>query len=601
LAVAASAALPSFAVAEGPSGEMPLTQWVRAMDQGNTGTAEGRQTGDFQGADVTMPNTANPAPVKGKKAIPSYEGSVAWYRTTFAAPTAGTYAVSFESVNCFAEVWIDGEAAGTHVGFDLPFEVRKALAAGTHTLVVRADWRDPLLQIHEGFHRTWFNFGGIPGKVSVRQLGASELANPTIQTALSPDSPKAQTATATVSVEVRNDGPTRTIAPEGTLKRAGRTIPVKWAAQTVGANESVRMTAAATVEEPALWEPGRPKLYELTIEVPGESSYTTRIGLRELTWRDGKARLNGRPLTLHGASFQSEAPGRGEALGQAEENTIVRELQAIHANATRSQHPLPTSMLERLDAAGIMVWQGVGPNDPSGDWTARTKPLEERALQSVQTAVEAAQTHASVIAWNLTNEMAGNGHPAGQARYVEEAAAWLHSYDPGRMVAVDVWGVHPPRVAGAVFANVDAVSETDYSGWYEGARERPKQVKRMIREREEAMNRTFAGKVQIISEFGAEANALNRPKRPGGYAFQANVLTEHITTYEADPDLSGMLVWVLRDFAAVPTYNGGSVRRELPHMKLIEGINGKGLFDRGGRPKPAAAVVAKLFKALPAF
>jgi beta-galactosidase/beta-glucuronidase len=585
---------------EGPGGERPLTEWTRAEDPKDTGAAEGRQTGAFGGTAVTVPDTANPAPVKGAAAIGSYEGSTAWYRTTFTAATAGTYAVSFESVSQTAEVWIDGEAAGTHTGFDLPFEVQRALGAGTHTIVVHVDWRDPVAQTHEGFHRTIFNFGGIPGKVYVRQLGASGLANPTVQTALEPDSPKAKTATVAVSVEVRNNGPARTIAPEGTLRRAGKTIPVRFAAQSVGAGESVRMRAAATVPRPALWEPGKPSLYELTIDVQGESSYRTHVGLRELTWAGGRMYLNGRRLMLKGASFQMEAAGRGEALGPAEEDAIVKELQTIGANATRSQHPLPAGMLERLDAAGIMVWQGVGPNDPSGDWTGRTKALEEHALGDVQTAAEAEQTHPCVIAWNLTNEMAGSGREDGQVQYIEAAAAWLHGHDPGRMVAVDVWGEHAPKVAGPVFANVDAVSETDYSGWYEDVHDSAKRLRGLVRERAKAMNRTFAGKVQIISEFGAEANARNRPKRPGGYAFQSAVLTDHITTYEADSALSGMLVWVLRDFAGTPTYNGGSVRRELPKMKLIEGINGKGLFDYGGRPKPAAAVVAKLFRALPA-
>jgi hypothetical protein len=310
--------------------------------------------------------------------------------------------------------------------------------------------------------------------------------------------------------------------------------------------------------------------------------------------------LNGQRLTLHGASIQLEAKGHGEALGPAEEAALVRELQAIGANATRSQHPLPASFLERLDAAGIMVWQGVGPNDPSGDWTGITPTLAERAQEDVRTAAMAEQLHPSVIAWNLTNELAGNGHPGGQAQYVEAMSQWLHAYDPGRMVAVDVWGLHPPEHAGPLFAGVDAVAETDYSGWYEGVHYGPKRIGRFIRERLAAMHRTFAGKVQIISEFGAEANAMNKPGRPGGYAFQSHLLSRHISIYEADPHLSGMLVWVLRDFAETPTYHGGSVRRELPHVKLIEGLNGKGLFDYAGGPKPAERAVARLFKALPA-
>jgi hypothetical protein len=586
---------------EGPGGRVALTQWTLRRDPEDVGQLRGWPTGDFGGTSVSVPDVVNPAPIKGKRAVPDFEGSVAWYRTTLTAPTAGTYALEFASANYLVEVWIDGHPLDSHVGFYLPFEFRDALGAGTHTLVVRVDWHDPLLQTDEGFNRAWFNFGGLDGAVSMRELTASELSDPTIQTTLTPDAPTATQATVQLGVVVRNNGPARTLAPEGTLTRPGQAIPVTFTPQLVGAEQAVTMTATVTVPTPALWAPGSPNLYELTLDIPGESSYSAHVGLRQFTWGGGKMYLNGQPLELHGASIQFEAPGHGDALGPAEEDTLIQELQATGANAARTQHPLPASMLERLDAAGILVWQGVGPVDPSGDWTGITPQLAERAREDVRTTAQADQLHPSIIAWNLTNEMAGNGHPGGQAQYVEAMSQWLHAYDPGRMVAVDVWGEHPPRHgAGHLYSDVDAVSETDYSGWYEGLHDKPAKLRKLIDSRLAAMNATFAGKVQLISEFGAEGNALNRPDRPGSYAFQTRLLTQHIHLYEADPALSGMLVWVLRDFALNPTYYGGSVLTEDRHIKLIEGILGKGLFDYAGHPKPVEHAVARLFKALPA-
>jgi hypothetical protein len=587
---------------EGPGGRVPLTTWILRLDPEDLGQLRGWPSGDFGGAAVSVPNVVNAAPVKGRSAVPDFEGSVAWYRTVITAPTAGTYALEFGSANYLVEVWVDGRPLGAHVGFYLPFEYRTPLAAGTHMLVVRVDWRAPLLQTNEGFNRSWFNFGGLDGPVSLREVAASELSDPTLETTLTPDAPTTPQATVQVAVNVRNNGPARTLATEGTLSRPGQTIPIAFAPQPVGAEQTVRMSAIVTVPSPALWAPGSPNLYELTLTVPGESSYTARVGLRQLTWGAGRMYLNGEPLELHGASIQFEAPGHGDALGPAEEQTLVQELQEIGANAARTQHPLPASMLERLDAAGILVWQGVGPVDPSGDWTGVTPPLAERAREDVRTTVQADALHPSIIAWNLTNEMAGNGHPGGQAQYVEAMAQWLHAYDPGRLVAVDVWGEHPPHPGhvAPLYNAVDAVSETDYSGWYEGLRDKPAQLRALIERRLRAMNATFAGKVQLISEFGAEGTALDKPGRPGSYAFQTRLLTDHIHLYEADPALSGMLVWVLRDFALTPTYYGGSVLAEDHHIKLIEGILGKGLFEYDGRPKPAAAAVARLYAALPA-
>ena len=114
-----------------------------------------------------------------------------------------------------------------------------------------------------------------------------------------------------------------------------------------------------------------PALQALRLEVPGEAGFTARVGLRELRWAGGRLRLNGEALVLRGASIQEDAPGRGDALTDADVDAIVARLQAIGANATRSQHPLSPALLERLDAAGILVWQGVGPVDAPGAWTSR--------------------------------------------------------------------------------------------------------------------------------------------------------------------------------------------------------------------------------------
>ncbi len=120
-----------------------------------------------------------------------------------------------------------------------------------------------------------------------------------------------------------------------------------------------------------------------------------------------------------------------------------------------------------------------------------------------------------------------------------------------------------------------------------------------MRQRLRAQERTFAGKVLIVSEFGAESNTLNPPGAAGSYAYQSAVLARHIAVYSADPKLSGMLVWDLNDYPLVPSFEGGSIHFKLPQVKLIEGLNQKGLFTYGGNAKPAAGVVARLFKALP--
>jgi hypothetical protein len=620
-------ALPSHsAIVEGPGGRTELTRWTLRRDPANRGLALGWRRGKFGGAGVSVPNVVSPTPFSGPAGASNYEGSVAWYRTTFAAPHAGVYALTFESANFEANVWIDGHAVASHRGSYLPFEARATLAAGRHTVVVRVDWRDPAAQSQEGFHRTWFNWGGLDGEVDVRAIGPSELSSPTIATTLAPATPSSgsgttsgsgtappgassspggpdaaatQTATVRVSVEVRNNGPTRTLVPTGTLVHGTQTIPLSFAGLTLEHGQASRASTTVTVTAPALWSPASPSLYQLTLAVGHESSYSARVGLRQLTWHGGHVYLNGARLQLHGASIEEDALGHGDALTPDEQSQLVSELKAIGANAARSQHPLDPGMLERLDAAGILVWQGIGPVEGAGNWYSTTPGLLAAAEQQARTAVLAAELHPSIFAWNLVDEVANNGRDGAEVAYVQSLTRWLHAHDPTRMVGVDVWGDHPPARPGALYAGVDAVAETDYSGWYDNPHSSPAAVSAEVSRRLQAMQRTFAGKVLVISEFGAESNYLNPPGSPGSYAFQSQLLSRHIAVYAADSGLSAMFIWLLRDYPLTPTFEGGSIKGELPSLKLIEGLSEKGLFDYNGSPKPAVGVVARLFKALP--
>jgi beta-galactosidase/beta-glucuronidase len=589
---------------EGPGGRTPLTRWTLRRDPANRGLALDWSRGGFSGSTVTVPNVVNPTPYTGKAGGVNYEGSIAWYRTSFQAAQAAVYALSFQSANYLATVWVDGHMLGSHHGSYLPFELRTMLAAGSHTVVVRVDWTDPAQQAREGFHRTWFNWGGLDGEVDVRPIGESELSDPTVQTTLTPDvggrgSIPSQ-ATVKVSVQVRNYGPSRTILPEGSLVHGAQTIPLSFPPVTLAHGQSTTASTTATVSQPALWSPASPSLYQLTLAIGSQSSYSARIGLRQLTWHGGHVYLNGAQLSLHGASIQEDAKGHGDALSAGDQDELVDELEQIGANVVRSQHPLEPGLLERLDEAGILVWQGIGPVEGAAMWYSTTPQLLAEAEGQARTAVLAEELHPSIFAWNLVDEVADNGRDSDEVDYVRTIGHWLHQYDPTRMVAVDVWGDHPPTHPGPLYSEVDAVAETDYSGWYDYPSDTPAQLAAKMRARLVAMEKTFAGKVLVVSEFGAESNGLNPPGSPGSYAYQARLLAEHIAVYEADPHLTAMMIWVLRDYPLNPTFEGGTIHQVLPHLKLIEGLNQKGLFTYGGQAKPGVvSTVARLFEALP--
>jgi beta-galactosidase/beta-glucuronidase len=492
-------------------------------------------------------------------------------------------------------VWLDGRLLGRHTGAYLPFEFALRLRVGVpHRLVVRADYRYPSRQKREGWHRTWFNYGGINREVTLRPLGRSELKAPALRTQLSDGA-----ATVDVDVLVHNRADrARSLQVHGALRHDGSGPALDFPRVRVGAGETRRVATSVVIKDPALWAPGSPSLYALHLDVPGENAWDDHVGLREIRREGEKMVLNGRRLRLHGASINEDAEGHGDALTPADMDAIVHDLKAVGANATRAQHALSAPLLERLDRAGIMVWQGVGPVDAPGAWTSSTTALAHAARERVRASVRQEQLHPSVIAWNLVNEIAGNGHDDSQVAYVSDMARELHRRDPGRLVAVDLWGAHPPVAPGAIYRDVDAVALTNYIGWYEGADETRAQIASRLHDTAAGFTRMFKDKVLLVSEFGAEANGANATDAPGGYAYQSWLLRRHIKTYASLPALSGMLVWNLKDFGVAPTFAGGSISSIVPGIHIERGLNTKGLFDYAGHPKPAAQAVRAAFAAL---
>jgi hypothetical protein len=397
-------------------------------------------------------------------------------------------------------------------------------------------------------------------------------------------------------VRVQNRGRTRAIAPQGTLARPGAApIAVQFPEQTVQAGGRAVFAAAVDVPDPALWSPPSPSLYDLRLFVQGEGGWQGRVGLRQLTVVSHHPYLNGKPLYLYGASIHEDARGRGDGLQPSDMDRLVGRLKAIGANATRAQHPLNPALLERLDAAGILVWQEVGPWDSPGNWLEKTRGQQQEGLSRVRQSFEQLQTHPSIFGWNLGNEVGGAGHP-GQGWFIDTAARWLKANDPGRLTALDVWGILLPKRASSMYQHIDAIGTTSYFGWYEEPYAKPARVRGLIAGRVAYLRRLFPGKIIVAAEFGAEGNRLNKSSAHGGLGYQAYLLRLTIDAYVKVPDASGSIVWNLQDFGVNPQFGGGSILRKVKGIKLVPGLNQKGLFDSMGAPKPAVKSVAAAFK-----
>jgi len=572
------------------SGVVTLSQWRYRGDPSDRGIAAGWSSGDFRGRLVRVPHSPNAKAFSGEAGRRAFAGSVGWYAKDIKAPVGGRYAIRFESVHHRATVFVDGRRVRRHTGAYEPFTARPQLAPGRHTVVVRVDWRDPRRQALAGWARAWFNYGGIHRPVTLSRLGPSGLGALTVRTRR----PARDHAQVAIEVRVRNRVQARSVRLRGVLSRGDDRHALNFGVRRVGAGTSRTFELTVRIDDPALWSPQRPERYDLRIDVPGESTLRRKIGLRELAWGAGGLKLNGAPLVLRGAALPADARGHGDAFIDADEARIVKQLEAVGANATRSQLPLSESMLERLDAAGILVWQIIGPWQPAGAWDAETPQQIAAARGRALRVAEAQQPFASIVAWSLTNEAAGGGQPGEQA-YVSATARRLHARDPSRPVALDLWGSRLPNAPGPMFSELDVIGVTDYVGWYERNDQAPAAQDELTHTRISRLRELFPDKPLVMTEIGAAGSGRVAGDGFGGLRFQADLLGRRLRMLTADPALSGTLVWSLRDYALRPDFRGGSVLRLRPGLTLTPGLNEKGLFDFYGRRKPSLAAVRDAF------
>jgi Glycosyl hydrolases family 2, TIM barrel domain/Glycosyl hydrolases family 2/Glycosyl hydrolases family 2, sugar binding domain len=547
---------------------------------------------------VTLPSVFDARPLPQL-----FHGTVGWYALRFSAPATPAgfqWSAYFQQVRRNATIWLNGTQVATHEDPYIPFEVPLAglRSAALNTLVLRVDNRkgvDP----REG----WWNWGGIPRPVSLIARGPVVLRDPALLPRVS-CSGTGRCGPAAVSLDgwVTNRtgaslAPTLTVtlhAPQGGSATT-RTLAV--GALAPGATRRVGLRV--TVPSPAaLWAPDHPSLYAATIQtsVGGRVVQEDRqqVGVRAVTVRDGLLYLNGRRIDLRGASIEEDVPGRGPALTPADMDSIVAELKAVHANATRAQYLLNPALLDRLDRAGIMVWSQAPIYHRDAQLV--TAAQQAIALATLRGTVLAARTHPSVLTQSVANELTPVPDSVpGTRAYLLAGAALVRDLDPSVPVSLDLLS-YPGYPRESTYTSFDLLGINNYFGWYPGRAGHSTADLAGLRPYLQSVHARYPRQAMVMTEFGAEATIPGPADQKQTYAYQDRYLRDTLGVVGSLPYMSGALYWTLREFAVKPYWDGGA-HPAAPR----DSIHHKGLISYSGVPKPAWSTAARLFAAAPLY
>ena len=496
-----------------------------------------------------------------------YEGTV-WYRRKFesAGLAEGQRAfLRFGAVNYRADVYLNGEKLGTHVGGFTPFtfEVTKLLKQGANSLVVKVDNKRAKDAVPT-LNMDWWNYGGITRDVKFVTTPGKFIADHRVW--LESETNRI------ISGSVQIIGATNGEVVKVFIPELGKKI-------SASTDDSGNASFHFTPEKLDLWSPENPKLYEVKIKY-GNDQVAERIGFRTVRTEGQKILLNGKPVFLSGISIHEEFPmnGGGRVNSPEKAKQLLLWAKELGCNFVRLAHyPHNEAMTRLADELGIMVWSEV-PVYWTIDWT--NEATFQNAQSQLTDNIKRDANRASIIIWSLANET-----PVSEARtkFLTRLAACARSLDSTRLISaamerhVKLGNPDVNVVEDPLAQVVDVVAFNEYIGWYVG---RPSDCARMKWE-------IPCNKPIFISEFGGDAKQGLHGEKSQRWTeeFQAELYRQTLPMLEKIDGLAGFSPWILVDFR--------SPKRVLPEIQ--DGFNRKGLISNDGKKKAAFSVLSDYY------
>lgn len=357
----------------------------------------------------------------------TYRG-IAWYQREFTVPAdwkGKRVRLKFDSVYHIAEVTLNGQILGRHVGGYTPFDfdvTDKVNYAGTNTLLVSAD---------SSYKRgAWWAWGGISRDVSLianndaRIVWQHITADPNLTTGA---------ASITIQYKVANSGD-KPLPVELSSQIADTSIAPLAAKGIVPARGESILEARTILpkKDVRLWHFDHPNLYtcDTTLTAGGTAlnSASDRFGIRKIEVTKDGLFLNGEQIRAGGYNRVSDS----NKTGSTEPDSLIKGdvdlMKKSGAVMARLMHvPLAPNLLDYLDEKGMLIFGEIpvwGDNDPQ---KSKDNPRTKQWLREM---IERDYNHPCIIGWSPGNELTWHmDYVASMKDYI------LKELDPHRLVS----------------------------------------------------------------------------------------------------------------------------------------------------------------------
>lgn len=399
-----------------------------------------------------------------------YEDSIGWYRKRFTSCDTETRKwICFDGVYMDTTIYVNGQFIGEwKYGYSsFEFEITDALVDGENEILVKV--------VHQSPNSRWYSGAGIYRNVWLRTRGNSYIETNglyihTVQ--------EKQGWRVEVDTDVHH---TENVQLTHTLLDHGQVIA---SCSDYFSAESKTVSNAKqvlSIQEPHLWSPDEPHLYELHTELKigsvdsstGEwetvESSIQKVGFRTIVLdADQGFLLNGKKMKLNGVCEHHDLGALGAAFNVNALRRRFEILKDMGVNAIRTAHNMPASeFMDLADEMGFMVV-----SEGFDMWERSKTPYDYARFfkdwmhTDVKSWVMRDRNHPSLLMWSIGNEIYDTHADARGQEVTKMLMDAVHQYDPKGNAKVTIGSNYMPWENAQKCADIVKLAGYNYAEKY---------------------------------------------------------------------------------------------------------------------------------------
>ena len=375
-----------------------------------------------------------------------FEAGKGEYRKTFKSSGDEVVKLHFEGVYQKADVYVNGQKAGQHHYGYTPFTVDvtpyiNKVKKQANEVVVKVD-------NSEQPNCRWYSGSGIYRHVWLETMPALHIA----ENGVFVTTPEVSADKARVQVDVTVQNESQTDRNATVVVGSAQLMVV-----AVKAGESKTVSTTLFVNNPRLWSPESPTLYEAKVELKETGNIidntTVKYGIRSFSFdAENGFVLNGKKVLINGACIHHDDGVLGACAFDDAEIRKVRQMKEAGFNLIRTSHnPTTRAFLDACDSLGMLVI-----DEAFDGWRTQKNPYDYSTVidscfrQDIHVMVLRDRNHPSVISWSIGNEVIERKdiRVVYTARQMKQA---IHEYDSTRPVTEALcawdsdWEIYDPH------------------------------------------------------------------------------------------------------------------------------------------------------------